>query len=521
MEPMEWVAIARTLWAHRRKVYAGAAMLAPFALTAMLLVFVLFAGGAASPAAAVLTPQCQHQLQSQGISADTGMSFGPGPVNNGKAVIAAGLQMKIPEKGIIVGLATALQESGLRNLANPNVPASLGIPHEGLGHDHLSVGIMQQQPWWGSLRDLMTPGVAAQKFFTALLKIGGWQNMAPTVAAQSVQHSEFPDAYADDVAAATLFYRQHLREVLATSGRSRPTGARRRRHRPRRVRRRAGSRRQRAAARALPPAWRPRVSPNPRSGCHMSGAADRSTGRPAEASTARVWCATPSSKPRAIASCLPRETYDMVHYGRIVARTAVQPGDLVFSEPGPAWPRPRRHGRQPNHHRRSPNLRRPRQALPVSRPLRRHQTRSLTRKPITMNTAQPSTPARRIAAWWPRIPRRALLGVAGALTAVAALVWQHHSDAAAKPHRAALSRQRARIAGGRRTSDAAAPRVDSSRRQRSPPTRPRRMPPTPQRNGSRPTSAPPTATATTGWRGSAAMCLPSWPSSTGSPTSAT
>ena len=218
MEPMEWVAIARTLWAHRRKVYAGAAMLAPFALTAMLLVFVLFAGGAASPAAAVLTPQCQHQLQSQGISADTGMSFGPGPVNNGKAVIAAGLQMKIPEKGIIVGLATALQESGLRNLANPNVPASLGIPHEGLGHDHLSVGIMQQQPWWGSLRDLMTPGVAAQKFFTALLKIGGWQNMAPTVAAQSVQHSEFPDAYADDVAAATLFYRQHLREVLATSG---------------------------------------------------------------------------------------------------------------------------------------------------------------------------------------------------------------------------------------------------------------------------------------------------------------
>jgi hypothetical protein len=36
MEPMGWVAIARTLWAHRRKFYAGAAMLAPFALTAVL-----------------------------------------------------------------------------------------------------------------------------------------------------------------------------------------------------------------------------------------------------------------------------------------------------------------------------------------------------------------------------------------------------------------------------------------------------------------------------------------------------
>jgi hypothetical protein len=51
-----------------------------------------------------------------------------------------------------------------------------------------------------------------------------------------------------------------------------------------------------------------------------------------------------------------------------------------------------------------------------------------------MDTPQPSTPARRIAAWWPRIPRRALLGVAVALTAVAALAWQHHSDAVAKPH---------------------------------------------------------------------------------------
>ena len=35
---------------------------------------------------------------------------------------------------------------------------------------------------------------------------------------------------------------------------------------------------------------------------------------------------------------LPRETYDMVHYGRIVPRTAVQPGDLVFSNPDPRGP---------------------------------------------------------------------------------------------------------------------------------------------------------------------------------------
>ena len=210
--------------------------------------------------------------------------------------------MKIPEKGIIIGLATALQESGLRNLANPNIAASLAIPHEGLGHDHLSVGIMQQQPWWGSLRDLMTPGVAAQKFFTALLKIGGWQNMAPTVAAQSVQHSQFPDAYADDVAAATLFYRQHLREVLDTSGDPAPPAPAE-----------DDTGRDVCGAVLDPTASAPQpgtpagaaqpASPNPRSGCPTCGAADRSTGRPAADSTARAWWSTPSSKPRAIESC--------------------------------------------------------------------------------------------------------------------------------------------------------------------------------------------------------------------------
>ena len=225
MEPMTWVAVGRTVWAHRRKVYAALAMLAPFALTMMLLVFVLFAGGG-SPAtneAALTTPQCAQQMQSQGVDPGRGVQFGPGPVNNGKAVIAAGIQMRIPEKGIIVALATAMQDSGMRNLANPNVPESLRIPNEGLGHDHQSVGIFQQQPWWGTIRDLMTPRISALKFYDGLLKVGGWQQMAPTVAAQSVQRSAFPDAYADDVAAATLFYRQHLREVQTAAGPGAPT----------------------------------------------------------------------------------------------------------------------------------------------------------------------------------------------------------------------------------------------------------------------------------------------------------
>ncbi|WP_304119299.1 hypothetical protein [Mycolicibacterium bacteremicum] len=218
---MTWLTVARTLWAHRRKLYAAAGVLAPFALSAMLVALVMFAGGAHSAGgptqeAALATPQCAQQMQAQG--AQKAVQFGPGPVNNGKAVIAAGLQMRIPEKGIIVALATAMQESSLRNLANPNVPESLRIPNEGMGHDHKSVGIFQQQPWWGTIAELMNPILSARKFYDALLKVGGWQQMAPTVAAQAVQRSAYPDAYADDVPAATQFYRQHLNAVLAAAG---------------------------------------------------------------------------------------------------------------------------------------------------------------------------------------------------------------------------------------------------------------------------------------------------------------
>ncbi|MBS4730591.1 C40 family peptidase [Mycobacterium sp. SM1] len=337
---MEWAAIARTIWAHRRKIYAALAVLAPFALVPLLLVFLLFTGGATPSATAGLTQQCQRQLQDQGISPDTGVSFGSGPINNGKAVIAAGLQMKVPEKGIIIGLAVAMEESGLRNLANTNVPESLRIPHEGVGHDGKSVGIMQQQPWWGALRDLMTPGVAAQKFFTALLKVGGWQNMAPTVAAQAVQRSAFPDAYDQFVAGATMFYRQHLHEVLTASGYPAPPQAAQ-----------DDSGRDICGVVRDPKANAPtNLVPGTAAGVAAARAAETQIGLPYvwgggsingptgggfDCSGLVLYAIYQGSGHRIV---LPHLTYDMVHYGRVVPRTAVQPGDLVFLNPDSRGP---------------------------------------------------------------------------------------------------------------------------------------------------------------------------------------
>lgn len=333
---MEWAALARTIWRHRRKVYAALAVLAPFILTgALILLVVLGGGGGISNTAAVITPQCQKQLQDHGVSATPGVSFGAGPLANGKAVIATGVRMKVPDKGIIIALATSMEESSLRNLANPNVPESMSIPHEGEGHDHLSVGIFQQQPWWGTIRDLMTPGVAAQKFYDRLLKVGGWQAMAPTAAAQAVQGSAFPDAYAAFVPRATVFYHDHLQEVIASSGGVAPPAA---------VEDNSG--RDVCGALVEDPNNNTATS-EPRAGTAAGvtaakdaerqiglpyvwggGSLDGPTGGGFDCSGLVRFAIYQASNHRIV---LPRTTWDMVNIGRLVPRNAVQPGDLVYS----------------------------------------------------------------------------------------------------------------------------------------------------------------------------------------------
>ncbi|MFV2102114.1 C40 family peptidase [Micromonospora sp. LOL_024] len=102
---------------------------------------------------------------------------------NAAAIVAVGERLMVPPRGWVIALATAMQESTLRNLP---------------GGDRDSVGLFQQRPsqGWGTPAQLQDPGYAAGKFYQALLAIDGWQAMALTDAAQAVQRSAYPGAYA-------------------------------------------------------------------------------------------------------------------------------------------------------------------------------------------------------------------------------------------------------------------------------------------------------------------------------------
>ena len=124
---------------------------------------------------------------------------------NAATIVKVGLALEVPTRGEIIGVATAIQESDLRNLGNL-----------GARNDHDSLGLFQQRPsmGWGSPAEVQDPVFAATAFYLALKRVSGWESMALTVAAQRVQRSGFPNAYAKWESDATSLVQGVLCSVL-------------------------------------------------------------------------------------------------------------------------------------------------------------------------------------------------------------------------------------------------------------------------------------------------------------------
>jgi hypothetical protein len=118
-------------------------------------------------------------------------------MNNAVAIVRQGRAQGVPDKALVVAVATAMQESNLYNVASPAVPASLRLPHDSVSQDHDSVGLFQQRAsqGWGTVAELMNPAHSAMLFYNALARVRGWQDMSVTAAAQAVQRSAYPGAY--------------------------------------------------------------------------------------------------------------------------------------------------------------------------------------------------------------------------------------------------------------------------------------------------------------------------------------
>ncbi|MEU9199184.1 hypothetical protein [Streptomyces sp. NPDC048332] len=102
---------------------------------------------------------------------------------NAATISAVGTTRGMPERAVTIALATALQESALRNIEHG---------------DRDSLGLFQQRPsqGWGTEKQIMDPVYSAGKFYERLAEVPGYSRLPLTVAAQRVQRSGFPQAYA-------------------------------------------------------------------------------------------------------------------------------------------------------------------------------------------------------------------------------------------------------------------------------------------------------------------------------------
>ncbi|NHC23427.1 hypothetical protein G6553_09625 [Nocardioides sp. IC4_145] len=110
---------------------------------------------------------------------------------NAALITAIGVGRGMPARAATIALATAYQESKLYNI-------DYG--------DRDSLGLFQQRPsqGWGTPDQVLDPVYATNAFYDGLAEVDGYESMAVTVAAQRVQRSAFPDAYADHEADARV-----------------------------------------------------------------------------------------------------------------------------------------------------------------------------------------------------------------------------------------------------------------------------------------------------------------------------
>ena len=101
---------------------------------------------------------------------------------NASIIASVAARRGLPARAATIALATALQESRLRNLAHG---------------DRDSLGLFQQRPsqGWGTEAQVQDPVYAANAFYDALVKIDDYTTMDINDAAQKVQRSGHPEAY--------------------------------------------------------------------------------------------------------------------------------------------------------------------------------------------------------------------------------------------------------------------------------------------------------------------------------------
>ena len=114
-------------------------------------------------------------------------------LENAATIIRTAGALGFPREGQILGVMTAMGESSLRNIDYGDWETR-GFTNPD-GTRTTSIGLFQQQEWWGSVEQRMDPATATTLFFDRLGRLPEWQTMEPSHAIHRVQINTDRDYY--------------------------------------------------------------------------------------------------------------------------------------------------------------------------------------------------------------------------------------------------------------------------------------------------------------------------------------
>jgi len=171
----------------RRRMLRITAVTVGAALAAGALVVLVPAGLAHTP-----EPVCAQHAQAL---PDSGVAGWRGAeLENAATIVLTGQALGFDEYGQTLAVMTAMGESGLRNIDYGDWE-TIGFTNPD-GSRTTSIGLFQQQAWWGSVEERMDPATAATLFYNRLGRLEGWTQMPPSHAIHRVQINTDPDYYA-------------------------------------------------------------------------------------------------------------------------------------------------------------------------------------------------------------------------------------------------------------------------------------------------------------------------------------
>ncbi|MFJ4222702.1 hypothetical protein [Microbacterium sp. NPDC089695] len=114
-------------------------------------------------------------------------------LDNAATIMLTASSLGFGRDGQILGVMTAMGESSLRNIDYGDWETS-GFTNPD-GSRTTSVGLFQQQEWWGSVEQRMDPATAATLFYQRLARVPDWQNLDRSLAIHRVQINLDPAYY--------------------------------------------------------------------------------------------------------------------------------------------------------------------------------------------------------------------------------------------------------------------------------------------------------------------------------------